>query len=122
MTYVHWLHRPQQGISKDVYPLPNVDKLMDGTFGFQLLSFLDAYLGYNQIRMHPPDEEKIAFIIEDINFCYMVMPFGLKNTGATYQRLMDRVSKQKIGWNIEVYVDDMAVKSYSMTQHITVLE
>lgn len=122
MTYVHWLHRPQQGISKDVYPLPNVDKLMDGTFGFQLLSFLDAYSGYNQIRMHPPDEEKIAFIIEDINFCYMVMPFGLKNTRATYQRLMDRVSKQKIGWNIEVYVDDMAVKSYSMTQHITVLE
>ena len=73
---------------KDAYPLPSINKLVDGTFGFQLLSFLDAYSGYNQIKMHPPDEEKTAFIMEDINFYYRVMSFGLKNVGATYQRLM----------------------------------
>lgn len=73
---------------KDAYPLPSINKLVDGTFGFQLLSFLDAYSGYNQIKMHPPDEEKTAFIMEDINFYYRVMSFGLKNVGATYQRLI----------------------------------
>jgi len=49
-----------------------------------VLSFLDAYSRYNQIRMHAPDEEKMTFITEDANFCYRVMPFGLKNAGVTY--------------------------------------
>ena len=81
---------------KDAYCLPSIDRLVDGLSGFQVLSFLDTYSGYNQIRMHPPDEEKMTFIIEDANFCYKVMPFDLKNAGATYQRLMDRVFKQQI--------------------------
>jgi len=68
---------------KDAYPLPSIDKLVDGTSGFQLLSFLDMYLGYNKIMRHPSDEEKTAFIIEGANFCYRVMLFGLKNVGAT---------------------------------------
>lgn len=56
---------------KDAYPLPSIDKLVDGASGFNFLSFLDAYSGYNQIRMHPPsDEEKTAFITEDANYCY----------------------------------------------------
>ncbi|XP_072059858.1 uncharacterized protein [Arachis hypogaea] len=69
--------------------------------------FMDAYSGYNQILMHPKDQEKTAFITEAGNYCYNVMPFGLKNAGATYQRLMNKIFEQQIGQNIEVYVDDM---------------
>ena len=87
-----------------------------------MLSFLDDYSGYNQIRMDPLDEEKMTFITADANFCYRVMPFGLKNIGTTYQRLMDRVFKQQIRLNIEVYMDDMVVKSQSIPQHVADLE
>jgi len=83
---------------------------------------MDAYFGYNQIRMHTPDKEKTTFIIIDSNFCYMVMPFGQKNADASYQRLMERVSKQQIGQNVEVYLDDMVVKSQTIAQHVADLE
>ncbi|XP_014511627.1 uncharacterized protein LOC106770327 [Vigna radiata var. radiata] len=69
---------------KDSYPLPSIDVLVDGASGHQILSFLDAYSGYNQIPMHGPDREKTAFMADQANFCYEVMPFGLKNVGATY--------------------------------------
>jgi len=69
---------------KDAYSLPNINRLVDGVSNFQVLSFLDAYSGYNQIIMHTSDEEKMTFITEDANFCYKVMPFSLKNAGATY--------------------------------------
>nr|KYP76975.1 Retrovirus-related Pol polyprotein from transposon 17.6 [Cajanus cajan] len=103
---------------KDAYPLPCIDRLVDGASGHGVFSFLDAYSGYNQIKMHPTDEEKTAFITENANFCYRVMPFGLKNVGATYQRLMDKVFQGQIGRNIEIYVDDMVVKSGSLTDHM----
>ncbi|RDX82658.1 Retrovirus-related Pol polyprotein from transposon 17.6, partial [Mucuna pruriens] len=67
--------------------------------------------------MHPQDEEKTAFITEAGAFCYKVMPFGLKNAGATYQRLMDKIFREIIGVNIEVYVDDMVVKSTEAKRH-----
>ena len=89
---------------KDSYPLPSIDWLIDAA------SFLDAYLGYNQIPMHPLDEEKTAFITIIGNYCYKVMPFGLKNAGATYQRLMNKIFVEHIGVLIEVYIDDMLVK------------
>jgi len=76
---------------KDVYPLPSIDRLVDGAVGHKVLSFLDAFSGYNQIPMHRSDVDKTTFITESTNYCYQVMPFGLKNAGATYQRLMDRV-------------------------------
>ncbi|XP_016164422.1 uncharacterized protein LOC107606933 [Arachis ipaensis] len=101
----------------DSYLLPNIDKLVDDTSGYQVLSFMDAYSGYNQIQMHPDDEEKIAFVTDQGNFCYKVMPFRLKNARATYQRLMDKVFKDQIGRNIEIYVDDMVVKSSLEQQH-----
>ncbi|RDX78447.1 hypothetical protein CR513_41276, partial [Mucuna pruriens] len=82
---------------KDPYPLPNIDRLLDNVSGYEFLSFMDAYLGYNQIRMYPGDEEKTAFITDGGAFCYRVIPFGLKNAGATYQRLMDKVFKEVIG-------------------------
>jgi len=76
---------------KDSYPLPSIDALVDSASGCKLLSFLDAFSGYNQIKMHPMDEEKTAFMTGRSCYCYKVMPFGLKNAGATYQRLMDKV-------------------------------
>ncbi|XP_057739852.1 uncharacterized protein LOC130956943 [Arachis stenosperma] len=107
---------------KDAYPLPNIDTLVDNSCGFGTLSFMDAYSGYNQILMHPSDQEKTAFITEYGNYCYNVMPFGLKNAGATYQRLMNKVFEEQIGRNIEVYVDDMVVKTKDGSSHIQDLE
>lgn len=63
---------------KDAYPLPNIDRLVNGVARHRMLSFLDAYFGYNHIRMDPRDEEKKKFIIESINFCYKVLSFRLK--------------------------------------------
>nr|KYP31646.1 Retrovirus-related Pol polyprotein from transposon 17.6 [Cajanus cajan] len=103
---------------KDAYPLPCIDRLVDDASRHSIFSFLDAYSDYNQIKMHPADEEKMAFITEDANFCYKVMPFRLKNARATYQRLMDKVFQGQIGRNIEIYVDDMVVKSNSLADHI----
>jgi len=107
---------------KDSYPLPIIDRLVDGAAGNQILSFLDAYSRYNQIQMHHRDQEKTAFKTDSDNFFYKVMPFGLKNVGATYQRLMDYVFHDMIGRNVEVYVDDIVVKSDSCEQHISDLK
>lgn len=63
---------------KDAYPLPQIDQLMDATTRHELLNFMDAYLGYNQIQMHPKDEGKMAFYMDDDIYCYKVMPFRLK--------------------------------------------
>ena len=102
---------------KDAYPLPSIDRLVDGALGHNFLSFLDAYSGYNQILMYGLDRSKTAFITYRANFCYEVMPFGLKNAGATYQRLMDRVFRGQICRSMEVYVDDMVVKSQTAVDH-----
>jgi hypothetical protein len=102
---------------KDPYPLPSIDKLVDGASGQGFLSLMDAYSGYNQIRMHPADEDKTAFMTGKDNYCYRTMPFGLKNAGATYQRLMDKVFHHLIGKTMEVYVDDMIVMAKDMASH-----
>ncbi|XP_057435810.1 uncharacterized protein LOC130728374 [Lotus japonicus] len=102
---------------KDSYPLPNVDKLVDGASGNELLSLMDAYSGYNQIMMHPSDEESTTFMTNQASYCYKTMPFGLKNAGATYQRLMDKIFSKQVGRNMEVYVDDMIVKSVRASDH-----
>jgi len=96
---------------KDAYPLPSIDHLVDRAFGHHILSFLDAYSGYNQIPMYHINSEKIAFITNFVNNCYNIMPFGLKNARTTCQRLMNRIFWDQIGRNVEVYVDDMVVKS-----------
>ena len=69
---------------KDSYPLPCIDQLVDSTAGHQLLSFIDAFSGYNQIKMDEAYQKKTSFITSQGLFCYKVMPFGLKNVGATY--------------------------------------
>jgi hypothetical protein len=70
---------------------------------------LDAYSGYNQIKLKKEDEEKTAFITPYGVFCYQVMPFGLKNAGATYQRMMQNCLGSQIGRNIQVYIDDIVI-------------
>ncbi|GAU47395.1 hypothetical protein TSUD_372840 [Trifolium subterraneum] len=102
---------------KDAYPLPNIDKLVDNSSGFKLLSFMDAYCGYNQIKMAEIDKTKTAFMTETGNYYYNVMPFGLKNAGATYQRMMNKVFHNEIGDMLEVYMDDMIVKSEDEIDH-----
>uniref|UniRef100_A0A2N9GJ57 RNA-directed DNA polymerase n=1 Tax=Fagus sylvatica TaxID=28930 RepID=A0A2N9GJ57_FAGSY len=103
---------------KDSYPLPRIDQLVDSTAGHKLLSFMDAFSGYNQIQMTEGDQEKTAFITSRGLFCYKVMPFGLKNAGATYQRLVNKMFHDQIGRNVEVYVDDMLVKSKKDEDHL----
>ena len=78
---------------------------------------MDVYSGYNQIKMHPPDEDKTAFTGRTI-YCYKIMPFGLKNTRATFQRMVNEIFKELIRCTIEVYVDDMLVKSLECSDHV----
>jgi hypothetical protein len=68
----------------DPFPLPRIDQLVDLTYGFAYLSFMDVFSGYNQIMMHPDDEEKTAFVTDQELFFYKVIPFGLINAVATY--------------------------------------
>jgi len=103
---------------KDSYPLPRIDRLVDETFGYQLLSFLDAFSRYHQIMMYPPDQEKTSFITEKRIYCYQVMPFKLKNAKATYQRIVNKVFKELLGNTIEAYVDDMIVKIQEKESHV----
>ena len=103
---------------KDSYPLPRADVLVDSTTRHQLLSFMDVFLGYNQIQMYEDDQEKTSFVTSQGLFYYRVMPFGLKNAGATYQRLMNRMFVSQIGRNVQVYVDDMLVKSQREEDHL----
>ena len=103
---------------KDNFPLPRIDQLMDSIAGHKLLMFIDAFSGYNQIRMAEEDQEKTFFITSQGFYCYKVMPFGLKNTGATYQRSVNKMSSKQISRDMEVYVDDMLVKSREELAHL----
>ena len=103
---------------KDSFPLPRIDLIVDATTGHELLSFMDAFFGYNQISMDPDDQEKTSFVTAQGTYCYSVMPFGLKNAGATYQRLVNKIFQKQIGTTIEVYIDDMLVKSPTAKLHI----
>ncbi|GJZ65921.1 reverse transcriptase domain-containing protein [Tanacetum coccineum] len=96
---------------KDCYPLPEIDWKIESLCGYPFKCFLGAYKGYHQIKMAKEDEEKTAFITNQGIFCYSKMSFGLKNAGATYQRLVDKVFQRQIGRNLEVYVDDLVIKS-----------
>ena len=108
---------------KDAYHLPNFDKLVDNSSGYKLLSFMDAYSGYNQIPMAEEDKKKTAFMTKSGNYYYNVMPFSLRNVGAAYQRMMNKVyDKALLGDILEVYMDDMIVKSQQEVNHATHLK
>ncbi|GJR81872.1 reverse transcriptase domain-containing protein [Tanacetum coccineum] len=96
---------------KDYYPLPEIDLKIEAVMGHPFKCFLDAYKGYHQIQMSEEDEEKTAFYTDQGTYCYVKMPFGLKNAGATYQRLVDSAFRQQLGRNLKAYVDDMVIKS-----------
>ncbi|XP_013617547.1 PREDICTED: RNA-directed DNA polymerase homolog [Brassica oleracea var. oleracea] len=107
---------------KDNFHLPHIDRLVESTAGNELLTFMDAFSGYNQIMMHPDDREKTAFITDRRIYSYKVMPFGLKNAGTTYQRLINKMFAKRLGATMEVYIDDMLVKSQKAIDHIDYLK
>lgn len=82
------------------------------------MSFLDAFQGYHQIPLALGDQEKTAFMTPTGNYHYKVMLFGLKNAGSIYQRMMMRMFKPQLGKSIEIYVDDMVVKSKAVSEHL----
>ena len=108
--------------SKDSFPLPRIDQLVDSTAGHKLLTFMDAFLGYNQMKMAEKDQEKTVFVTSQGLYYYKVMPFGLKNIGATYQRLVNNMFSKKIGRNMEMYVNDMLIKSEEESAHLDNLQ
>ena len=107
---------------KDSYPLPRIDTLVDSMARHELLSFMDAFLGYNQIKMNEDDQERTSIFTSQGLFCYKVVLFGLKNAGATYQRLMNKMFTHQIRRNVQVYVDDMLVKSLRENDHLDDLQ
>ena len=96
---------------KDSYPLQNIDHLVDKASSFGMLSFRNVFSRYNQVKMHPDDMEKIAIVTNEGVYCYRVMSFRLRNARETYQRMMNMVFFEQIGRNMEVYVDDILIKS-----------
>ncbi|GKC46295.1 reverse transcriptase domain-containing protein [Tanacetum coccineum] len=98
---------------QDCYPLPEIDWKVESLCGYPFKCFLKVYKGYHQIQMAKDDEEKTAFHTSQGVYCYTKMPFGLKNAGATYQRLVDNAFEGQVGRNLEVYVDDLVIKSHT---------
>jgi len=92
--------------------------MVDATTGHEAMSFMDGSSGYNQIRMSLKDEEYTAFRTPKGIYCYKVMPFGLKNAGATYQRAMQNIFDDMLHKRVECYVDDLVVKTKQREHHL----
>ena len=107
---------------KDNFLLPHIDTLVDNTAKHTLFSFMDGLSDYNQIRMTLEDMKKITFLTMWGIFCYKVMPFGLKNAGATYQRVIVTLFHGMMHKEIEVYVDDMIAKFQGDDDHVVKLK
>ena len=103
---------------KDPFLMPKKDQLVDATVGHPQMSFLDAFQGYHQIPLALDDQERTAFVTPIGNYHYKVMPFGLKNARSTYQRMMTRMFELQLGKNIEIYINDMVVKSKMVSEHL----
>ena len=103
---------------KDPFPLPRIDQLVDATVGHPRMSFLNAFQGYHEIPLTLDDQEKTSFVTLVGNYHYKVMPFGLKNAGSTYQRMMTKMFEAQMDKNIKVYIDDMVVKSKIVSEHV----
>ena len=102
---------------KDSFLLPRIDQILDAIVGHGILSFLDAFFGYHQILMHPPDVDKIAFLTPHGLYYYNVMPFGLKNAMATYQMMVTKIFRPLMGKSLEVCINDMLVKYKERPDH-----
>ncbi|XP_028110276.1 uncharacterized protein LOC114308806 [Camellia sinensis] len=102
---------------KDCFALLQINQLVDAIAQHQRMSFLDVYRGYHQITMDPADD-KMTFLTPRETYYYKVMPFRLKNTGATYQRLVTSMFKNQLGKTMEVYIDNTVVKSRAKGDHL----
>jgi hypothetical protein len=107
---------------KDNFPLPHIDMLVNNAARSPIYSFMDGFLGYNQIKIAQENKEKTTFVTSWGTFCYKVMPFGLKNAGATYQRAMVTLFHDMMHKEIEVYVDDMIAKCREGENHVQILK
>ncbi|KAH0737071.1 hypothetical protein KY290_035776 [Solanum tuberosum] len=103
---------------KDNFPMPIIELMVDATTGHEAMSFMDGSSGYNQIRMSPKDEEYTAFRTQKGIYCFKVMPFGLKNVEATYQRAMQNIFDDMLHKRVECYVDDLVVKTKQVEHHL----
>ena len=103
---------------KDLFPITRIDQLVNVTVGHPQMSFLDAFQGYHQISLALDDQEKTAFVTPIGNYHYKVIPFGLKNAGSIYQRMMTKMFEPQLDKSIEVYIDDMVVKSKIVSKHV----
>ena len=104
--------------SKNPFLMPKIDQLVDAIIGHLRMSFLDAFQGYHQIPLALDDQEKTTIVTPIRNYHYKVMPFSLKNVGSTYQRMMTRMFEYLLGKNIEIYIDDMVVKSKMVSEQL----
>jgi hypothetical protein len=113
-------HNLNRATPKDEYPMPIADTLINNASGNTIISFLDGNAGYNQIFMAEEDESKTAFICPGFIglFQWVVMTFGLKNAGVTYQRAMNLIFHELLGNTVEVHIDDIVVKSTKFSSHI----
>ena len=111
VDFIDW----NKACPKDPFQVPRINQLVDATFGHPQMNFLDTFQGYHQIPLALPDLKKTAFLIPTGNYHYQVMPFGLKNAGSTYQRMVTRMFEAQLGKNVEAqlgknveaYIDDM---------------
>lgn len=103
---------------KDEFTLPILELMIDATTGYEAMSFMENFSGYNQIRMAPKDEELAAYRTPKGMYCYKVMPFNLKNVGATYQRAMQNIFDDLLYKNVKCYVDNLVVKSRKRGDHL----
>jgi hypothetical protein len=110
-------HDLNHACPKDNFPTPFIDQIIDDCADHEALSFMDGFSGYNQIQIHPADQYKTTFTTPWGTFSYRVMPFGLKNTGATFQRAMTYVFHD-LSHIILSYLDDLTARSKKRTQHL----
>lgn len=105
---------------KDLFPLPHIDTTVDATADHEILSFMDLFVGYNQIKIDPADQEKMPSKPNETPIATTSFPFGLKNAGTTYQYLVNRMFANQIRKMMEVYVDDILLKLWKLniTSHI----
>ena len=103
---------------KDLFPVPRIDQLVDATVRHPQMSFLDAFQMYHQIPLALSDQKKIAFQAPTGNYNYCEMPFGRRNVGSTYQRMVTRMFQSQIDRTMEAYIDDMVIKSRQVEEHL----
>lgn len=107
---------------KDDFPVARIDQIVNSTAGCEMLSFIDAYSGYHPVLMATEDEAKTSFIMPNGTYCYIRMPFGLRNAGATFAQLIELIFKTQLGRNMEAYMDDIVVKCQHEPDHLQHLD